>query len=116
MINDTDIKHELDHGDTVTGYSDDAGVTMDTPRSWDSGVALDSVTALQMAEFQAVVDNLHRQVVSPVRWESAMAALFIARPADSLPRVFECGPGKSLSTVLGKINGKASKNCQYIPC
>ena len=65
MINDTDIKHELDHGDTVTqGYSDEAGVAMDTPRSWDSGVALDSVTALQMAEFQAVVDNLHRQVVS----------------------------------------------------
>ena len=64
MINDTDIKQELDHGDTVTGYSEEAGVAMDTPRSWDSGVALDSVTALQMAEFQAVVDNLHRQVVS----------------------------------------------------
>ena len=59
---------------------------------------------------------LPRQMVSPVRWESAMAALFLARPADSLPRVFECGPGKSLSSVLGKINGKASKNCQYIPC
>ena len=32
------------------------------PHSWDSGVALDTVTALQMAEFQKVVDNLHRQV------------------------------------------------------
>lgn len=35
------------------------------PHSWDSGVVLDSVTALQMAEFQQVVDNLHRQVVHP---------------------------------------------------
>ena len=32
------------------------------PHSWDSGVVLDTVTALQMAEFQKVVDNLHRQV------------------------------------------------------
>lgn len=64
-MDDTDIKQELDQGDTaVTGYSEDTGLAMDTPRSWDSGVALDSVTALQMAEFQAVVDNLHRQVVS----------------------------------------------------
>ena len=64
MMDDADIKQELDQGDAVTGFSEDTGVAMDTPRSWDSGVALDSVTALQMAEFQAVVDNLHRQVVS----------------------------------------------------
>ena len=52
------IKQEIDIGEepTISGYHD-------TPRSWDSGVALDSVTALQMAEFQQVVDNLHRQVV-----------------------------------------------------
>ena len=36
-----------------------------TPHSWDSGVVLDTVTALQMAEFQKVVDNLHRQVAPP---------------------------------------------------
>ena len=59
---------------------------------------------------------LPRQVVSAVRWESAMAALFLAGPAASLPRVFECGPGKSLSAILGKVHGKAAKNCQYIPC
>ena len=34
------------------------------PHSWDSGVVLDTVTALQMAEFQQVVDNIQRQVVS----------------------------------------------------
>ena len=63
-MDDTDIKQELDQGEAVTGHSEDTSLAMDTPRSWDSGVALDSVTALQMAEFQAVVDNLHRQVVS----------------------------------------------------
>lgn len=52
------IKQEIDSGD-------DSGLYRDTPRSWDSGVALDSVTALQMAEFQQVVDNLHRQVIQP---------------------------------------------------
>ena len=36
------------------------------PHSWDSGVVMDTatVTALQMAEFQQVVDNIQRQVVS----------------------------------------------------
>ena len=58
MVNS--IKQEIDFGeDSSNGYH------RDTPRSWDSGVALDSVTALQMAEFQAVVDNLHRQVIQP---------------------------------------------------
>ena len=35
------------------------------PHSWDSGVVMDTaaVTALQMAEFQQVVDNIQRQVV-----------------------------------------------------
>ena len=58
LVDSGDIKQELD----TPGYSGD--LALDTPRSWDSGVALDSVTALQMAEFQTVVDNLHRQVVS----------------------------------------------------
>ena len=57
LVDSGDIKQELD----TPGYSGD--LALDTPRSWDSGVALDSVTALQMAEFQTVVDNLHRQVV-----------------------------------------------------
>ena len=57
-----------------------------------------------------------RQMVSSVHWESSMASLFMSKPNDLLPNVFECGPGRSLSAVLGKINGKAAKNCKYIPC
>ena len=55
-------------------------------------------------------------MVSSVHWESSMASLFMSKPNDLLPNVFECGPGRSLSAVLGKINGKAAKNCKYIPC
>ena len=49
------IKEEVDAVDDQT-----------IPHSWDSGVVLDTatVTALQMAEFQAVVDNIQRQVVT----------------------------------------------------
>ena len=44
----------------------DAGDDQTIPHSWDSGVVMDTatVTALQMAEFQQVVDNIQRQVVS----------------------------------------------------
>lgn len=59
---------------------------------------------------------LPRQMVSPVRWESSMASLFISKHNDLLPSVLECGPGRSLSAMLGKINGKAAKNCKYIQC
>ena len=52
---DVDIKQELDIGEDSAG----AGGYHETPRSWDSGVALDSVTALQMAEFQQVQSTRH---------------------------------------------------------
>ena len=38
---------------------------MNNPNSWDSGVVLDSVTVVQMQEFQEVVDNFQRQVPPP---------------------------------------------------
>ena len=38
---------------------------MNNPNSCDSGVVLDSVTVVQMQEFQEVVDNFQRQVPPP---------------------------------------------------
>ena len=38
---------------------------MNNPNSWDSGVVLDSVTVVQMQEFQEVVENFQRQVPPP---------------------------------------------------
>jgi len=59
---------------------------------------------------------LPKQMISAVKWESSINSIFKANPQDVLPKVFECGPGRSLSTVLGKINGRAAKSCQYIQC
>merc|ERR1719397_251993 len=59
---------------------------------------------------------LPRQMVLAVRWESSMASMFRSGPADLLPQVFECGPGRGLSAILGKVNGKAAKNCKFISC
>ena len=36
-------------------------------------------------------------------------------PNDRPPMVYECGPGQTLSAMLGKINGKAASMCQFIP-
>ena len=58
---------------------------------------------------------LPRQIVTSVKWESAMAKMFVSGPNDLLPSVYECGPGKGLSAMLGKINGKAAKKCKFIP-
>jgi len=57
---------------------------------------------------------LPKQMVTAVRWESSMSRLFKSDPNDILPSVFECGPGRGLSAMLHKINGKAGKKCQYI--
>jgi len=58
---------------------------------------------------------LPRQMVNPVKWESSMAKLFVSEPNDIPPQVYECGPGRGLSAMLGKINGKVAKVCKHIP-
>lgn len=58
--------------------------------------------------------TLPQQLVRCVNWEQSMTSLFTAGPNDLLPSVYECGPGKTLSTMLTKINGRAAKNCTYI--
>jgi len=57
---------------------------------------------------------LPKQMVMAVKWESSMAKLFVSEPNDILPSVFECGPGRGLSAMLGKTNGRAAKKCKYI--
>ena len=77
-IHSEEIKEESDLSD---GEPDNAPVAhngdmhdahqynfMNNPNSWDrrdSGIVLDSVTVVQMQEFQEVVDNLERQVPPP---------------------------------------------------
>lgn len=79
-----------------------------------------------------VQKNLTKQLVQAVRWETAVNNLFKVNlficngqrssilllpqigPNDRPPMVYECGPGQTLSAMLGKINGRAASNCQFI--
>lgn len=62
-----------------------------------------------------VLKNLRKQMTQAVKWEASMHNLFVSGPNDLLPAVYECGPGNALSAMLGKINGRAAKRCQFIP-
>ena len=83
-----------------------------------------------------VQKNLTKQLVQAVRWETAVNHMFKVTqhmecflidklvqtssssqmgPNDRPPMVYECGPGQTLSAMLGKINGKAASMCQFIP-
>jgi len=67
-----EIKEEVDISDSPVENANDGDMHnahqynfMHNPNSWDSGIVLDSVTVVQMQEFQEVVDNLQRQVPPP---------------------------------------------------
>lgn len=63
-----------------------------------------------------VLKLLPMQVVSPVKWEQSMVALFDYKHPELTPNVYECGPGNgSLSGILKAIRGKASKKANYVP-
>jgi len=74
-----------------------------------------NVNNLVMTKGLMIQKTLPKQLVRPVQWESSMTQIFKSGPNDSLPSVYECGPGRGLSAMLGKINGKAARRCQYIP-
>ena len=91
----------------------------DTPRSWDSGVALDSVTALQMAEFQAVVDSLvttHRPGEPPpypaLETSGDLDTLLLANTGAMFPHLahtYQPGP----ATL--KFENITKAGCQSLP-
>jgi len=64
-----DIKEEVDISDNTTENGNNDNIHqynfVNNPNSWDSGIVLDSVTVVQMQEFQEVVDNFQRQVPPP---------------------------------------------------
>lgn len=74
-----------------------------------------NVNNLVLTKGLMVQKTLPKQLVRPVQWESSICQIFKSGPNDSLPSVYECGPGRGLSAMLGKINGKAARRCQYIP-
>lgn len=58
--------------------------------------------------------KLPKQIHMPVKWEQTMHHIFERSAGTQFPFTYECGPGKSLSTVLKKINMKASQFCYSV--
>lgn len=52
---------------------------------------------------------LLRQVVSPVKWEQTMHAVYERKRGTEFPRTFEVGPGQQLGSVLKSCNLQAWK-------
>jgi len=50
---------------------------------------------------------LLQQITHPVKWEQTLHVLTEYKKESKLPNIYECGPGKSLSTILKMVNLKA---------
>ncbi|XP_054438542.1 malonyl-CoA-acyl carrier protein transacylase, mitochondrial [Pteronotus mesoamericanus] len=53
---------------------------------------------------------LAQQVVSPVKWEQTMHALYERKKGTEFPQTFEVGPGKQLGAILRSCNLQAWKS------
>lgn len=51
--------------------------------------------------------QLPKQIVRPVKWEQTLHIMYERKQGENFPRTFECGPGKSLNTILKQVNAKA---------
>uniref|UniRef100_A0A4X2KJJ2 Malonyl-CoA-acyl carrier protein transacylase, mitochondrial n=2 Tax=Vombatus ursinus TaxID=29139 RepID=A0A4X2KJJ2_VOMUR len=57
---------------------------------------------------------LVKQVVSPVKWEQTMHAIYERRKGTEFPQTFEVGPGKQLGAILKSCNLKAWKAYSHV--
>ncbi|XP_008153666.2 malonyl-CoA-acyl carrier protein transacylase, mitochondrial [Eptesicus fuscus] len=57
---------------------------------------------------------LVKQVVSPVKWEQTMHALYERKKGSDFPRTFEVGPGKQLGAILRSCNLQAWKSYSHV--
>ena len=65
-------------------------------------------------DVDSIRKKLSKQIVSPVLWEQILHIIF-ERPKDTkCPKTYECGPGTSLLTTLGMVNGVARRNAHHI--
>lgn len=54
---------------------------------------------------------LPKQIISPVKWEQIMHALYERPQGTHFPRTFDLGSGGSMKAILKKINAKAWDSC-----
>ncbi|KAG8517915.1 Malonyl-CoA-acyl carrier protein transacylase, mitochondrial [Galemys pyrenaicus] len=57
---------------------------------------------------------LVQQVVSPVRWEQTMHAIYERKRGVGFPRTFEVGPGRQLGSILKSCNLQAWKAYSHV--
>ncbi|KAB0386593.1 malonyl-CoA-acyl carrier protein transacylase, mitochondrial isoform X1 [Muntiacus reevesi] len=57
---------------------------------------------------------LLQQLVSPVKWEQTMHAIYERRKGTAFPQTFEVGPGKQLGTILKSCNLQAWRSYSHV--
>lgn len=57
---------------------------------------------------------LAQQVVSPVKWEQTMHAIYERRKGTAFPQTFEVGPGKQLGAILKSCNLQAWRSYSHV--
>uniref|UniRef100_A0A7N5KD27 Malonyl-CoA-acyl carrier protein transacylase, mitochondrial n=1 Tax=Ailuropoda melanoleuca TaxID=9646 RepID=A0A7N5KD27_AILME len=57
---------------------------------------------------------LVQQVVSPVKWEQTMHAIYERRRGTEFPKTFEVGPGRQLGSILKSCNLQAWKSYRHV--
>ncbi|XP_019479557.1 PREDICTED: malonyl-CoA-acyl carrier protein transacylase, mitochondrial [Hipposideros armiger] len=57
---------------------------------------------------------LVQQVVSPVKWEQTMHAIYERKKGTEFPKTFEVGPGKQLGPILKSCNVQAWKSYSHV--
>ena len=62
-----------------------------------------NVSAAPETDPERIKENLLQQLTSPVRWTQSVRAML----ADGIGRYVECGPGKVLSGLIGRISQEA---------
>lgn len=72
---------------------------------------MSNVTALPMKSEAAVRESLSKQMFMPSKLEQVLHELYSRPQALNLPYSFECGPGKTMTFILGRVNGRAMRQC-----
>lgn len=67
-----------------------------------------NVDGLRYRDARHILHQLPKQIVRPVKWEQTLHILYERKPDQNFPRTFECGPGRSLTTILKQVNAKAA--------
>ncbi|RWS03744.1 malonyl CoA-acyl carrier protein transacylase-like protein [Dinothrombium tinctorium] len=61
-----------------------------------------------------ILKKLGKQMCSAVKWEQTLHHIYTRSEGTDYPMTFECGPGKTLLTILKMVNDKARKQARSI--